>query len=152
MAVQVQTLVNALFGPSGANHSQGLVPDPGGVAGASRFLREDATWQPASGIASAPLQRLVTASPVVVGSTDQIINVNISTGSPTCTLPLASTRAGVAVTFKDVGGNFGSNSLTITPAGADTIDGLASIVLGTPWQGITLLPANDGTSTGWFIL
>lgn len=34
----------AVFGASGANHSVGLVPDPGAVAGTSKYLREDSTW------------------------------------------------------------------------------------------------------------
>jgi hypothetical protein len=29
---------------SGASHAAGIVPDPGAVAGATKFLREDATW------------------------------------------------------------------------------------------------------------
>lgn len=32
------------FGPSGPSHQRGVVPDPGAVAGTTRFLREDATW------------------------------------------------------------------------------------------------------------
>lgn len=34
----------AVFGASGANHSVGLVPDPGSVAGTTRFLREDSSF------------------------------------------------------------------------------------------------------------
>lgn len=97
------------------------------------------------------LQRLVTASPIVVSSGDQIINVNISSGSPTCTLPTAASRTGNAVTFKDVGGQFGAHNLTIAPAGGDHIDGGGNVVLGTNYQAVTLVPANDGTSNGWFI-
>jgi len=43
------TLVN--FGASGASHKHGAVPDPGAVAGTTKFLREDATWAvpPSSG-------------------------------------------------------------------------------------------------------
>jgi hypothetical protein len=33
-----------LFGPSGTSHAAGVVPDPGATAGASRYLREDGTW------------------------------------------------------------------------------------------------------------
>lgn len=33
-----------LFGPSGATHAAGIVPDPGATAGNTRFLREDGTW------------------------------------------------------------------------------------------------------------
>lgn len=32
------------FGPSGSNHSVGLVPDPGSSAGSTRYVCEDGTW------------------------------------------------------------------------------------------------------------
>lgn len=32
------------FGPSGANHAPGLVPDPGSIAGTTRFLCEDGAF------------------------------------------------------------------------------------------------------------
>ena len=39
-----------VFGPSGATHAVGAVPDPGATAGATRYLREDGTWSvPAGG-------------------------------------------------------------------------------------------------------
>jgi hypothetical protein len=39
-----------LFGPSGSSHAPGAVPDPGATAGATRYLREDGTWNvPAGG-------------------------------------------------------------------------------------------------------
>lgn len=96
-------------------------------------------------------QRLVTASPIVIAGTDQILNVNIAAGAPTCALPAAATRNGIPLSFKDVGGNFALHNLTITPNGAETIDGAASLILATNRQYITLVPANDGTSTGWSI-
>lgn len=96
-------------------------------------------------------QRLATSSPITVSGSDNIINVNISSGSPTCTLPLASSRAGSPLTFKDVGGNFAAHNLTIAPAGGDNIDGGGAIVLGTNRQSVTLVPANDGITVGWAI-
>ena len=36
--------LNNAFGASGANHSSGLVPDPGPYPGTARFLREDGKW------------------------------------------------------------------------------------------------------------
>jgi hypothetical protein len=93
----------------------------------------------------------VTASPIVVGSTDAILNINITTGSPTCALPAAATRSGVAVCFKDVGSQFGAHPLTITPNGTETIDGLASVTLSTNRQWIWLTPYNDTVNTGWEI-
>lgn len=38
-----------VFGASGPGHAAGDAPDPGGTAGTTRFLREDATWQVPSG-------------------------------------------------------------------------------------------------------
>lgn len=96
-------------------------------------------------------QRLATTSPITISGSDQIINVNITSGSPTCTLPLASSRSGNPLTFKDVGGNFGAHPLTITAAGGDNIDGGGSIILNVNRQGVTLVPANDGTTVGWSI-
>jgi hypothetical protein len=40
------------FVASGSGHTNGLVPDPGAVAGTTKFLREDSTWQ-APSVASA---------------------------------------------------------------------------------------------------
>src|SRR5215831_4379594 len=44
-----RTIVSVPFGPSGAGHSLGAVPDPGATVGATRFLREDSTWAVPSG-------------------------------------------------------------------------------------------------------
>jgi hypothetical protein len=96
-------------------------------------------------------QRRVTASPITVAATDVIINCNISSGSAACTLPQASTRSGLPVIFKDVGGQFAAHNLTLTPFAGDTIDGLTSVVLNTNYQRLQLRPLNDGVSNGWSI-
>jgi lysophospholipase L1-like esterase len=44
-----------LFGISGSGHGPGAVPDPGATAGATRYLREDGTWDVPSGGASSGL-------------------------------------------------------------------------------------------------
>jgi hypothetical protein len=102
-----------------------------------------------SALGATRTQRSVTVSPIVIAATDMILNVNINTGSPTCVLPAAASRAGVPLTFKDVGGQFASHSLTITPV--ETIDGAASITLSVNRQAVTLNPFNDGVNSGWFI-
>jgi len=38
------TLSAVALGASGSGHAAGIAPDPGSVAGTTRFLREDATW------------------------------------------------------------------------------------------------------------
>jgi hypothetical protein len=101
--------------------------------------------------AQARLQRSVTASPIVIAPTDQILNVNINAGAPICTLPQASTRAGLPLTFKDVGAQFVAHPLTITPFAGDTIDGAANLFLNVNREGVTLVPFNDTVNTGWAI-
>ncbi len=101
--------------------------------------------------AQARTQRNVTTSPIVIAGSDQIINLNFSAGSPTCTLPQASTRAGVPLTFKDVTGNLAAHALAITAFAGDTIDGAGEITMNINRQGLTLVPFNDGTNVGWAI-
>jgi len=96
-------------------------------------------------------QRRVTASPIVIGSGDVVINCAINSGSPTCNLPSASSRAGLMLVFKDCGGYFTAHPLTLTPTSGDTIDGLTSIVLATNYQYIKLRPYNDGTTQGYSV-
>ena len=71
----------------------------------------------------APKQRSVTLSPIVIDITDEILNCNISTGAPLCTLPASATRAGEALVFTDVGGNFQTHPLTVMAFAGQTISG-----------------------------
>lgn len=75
---------NVVFGASGVNHSQGLVPDPGSSAGTTRFLREDATWQ-------------------IPATSSGVTSFNTRTGAVT----LTSADVTTALTFTPI-----SNSLT----------------------------------------
>lgn len=95
-------------------------------------------------------QRTTTATPIVVAGTDQIISTKI-TSAAACTLPSAATRVGVPLTFKDLG-QATANHITLTASGGDTIDGAATYVLNNNFQGVTLVPFNDGTNTGWMVL
>jgi hypothetical protein len=99
----------------------------------------------------ARVQRTTTVTPIVVSGTDQIISCNISSGPAACTLPSAVSRAGVPLTFKDLG-QAAAHNITLTAAGADTIDGAATYVMNNNRQWVTLMPFNDGTNTGWMVL
>lgn len=94
-------------------------------------------------------QRAVTATPFSIGPTDQIINCRI-TSAAACTLPAASTRIGQSITVKDLG-QATAHPITLTAAGADTIDGAATYVIANNFGWVTLVPFNDGTNTGWMI-
>jgi hypothetical protein len=95
-------------------------------------------------------QRSVTTGPISIAGSDEMINCNI-TGAAACTLPSATIRSGKMLIFKDVGGKFAAGNLTITPAGAEKIDGLSTVVLRTNYQCLRLRPMNDGVNTGWAI-
>jgi hypothetical protein len=95
-------------------------------------------------------QRSITAGPVVISPTDQILHLNLTTPT-TITLPPFATRDGVPMTFKDVGMQASTNPVTIAPAAGETIDGFsAALSLNISGQAIALTPANDGVNSGWW--
>jgi len=114
------------------------------AAVASSGSYNDLTGKPAPAT-----QRSVTAGPIAPTGTDEIINVNINTGSPICNLPAAATRNGRALFIKDTGGQFSAHNLTVYGSGSEKIDGLSPIVLNTNYQFVRLYPYNDGVNTGW---
>lgn len=97
-------------------------------------------------------QRSVTASPIVINvTTDDILNININAGAPTCALPTAASRLGRPLTFNDAGAHVAAHNVTLTPNGAETISGAASFTMTNNRQVVTIVPYNDGVNTGWYI-
>lgn len=74
---------------------------------------------------------------------DRLLRVNTTAAARTITLPLANTVPGQVFTIKNIG-NAGNN-VTVNRAGADTIDGGASITIAS-LAAKTLVAA---TSTAW---
>jgi hypothetical protein len=99
----------------------------------------------------APAQRAVNTATITVVAGDEIINCDSTTAAMTCVLPTAASRAGKPITFKDAKGHFGTNSLTVTCAGAEAADGIPSLLLNVNFQRLVLRPYNDGVNTGWSI-
>ena len=96
-------------------------------------------------------QRSITSGPVIIGPSDQILNLNLSS-SLTITLPAYASRNGQPLTFKDVGNQATAFPQTITAAGGETIDGFTTIPFDVNGESITLSPANDGLNTGWYVI
>jgi hypothetical protein len=117
---------------------------------ATTGVYNDLTGKPTipTGIA---VQRAVNSGPIVVVAGDEVINCDTTSGALTCTLPDAATRVGKPIVFKDAKGQFGTNSLTVSCFGAQTADGIASLLLNVNFQRLQLRPYNDGTNTGWSI-
>lgn len=61
-----RTLVGAVMGASGASHAMGMVPDPGATLGATRYLREDATWAVPSGTGGGMTDPTTTLGDLIV--------------------------------------------------------------------------------------
>jgi hypothetical protein len=99
-----------------------------------------------------PSQRSITVAPIAIVANDEVLNINIASGAPTCALPSATTRAGRPIIIKDVGGQFAAHPVTVTFAGAERADGLTSVTLNTNYQFLRLYPMNDGVNTGWAIV
>lgn len=102
--------------------------------------------------ATAPTQRLITgAGALPILTTDQRLNINIS-ATLVIALPAYGSRAGVPLTFKDVGGTLSNTvQLQLNGSGGDLVDGNSGVALKNPRQEITLYPATDGTTTGYSI-
>jgi hypothetical protein len=96
-----------------------------------------------------PIQRAVTAAPVAITGTDQILHLNL-TAPTTIALPTFASRNGLPLVFKDVGMQATANPITLAPSSGETIDGFGSALLGVNGQSIRLVPANDGINLGWF--
>ena len=84
---------------------------------------------------------------------DLLLNTDlalITTNNPgTITLPLASSIPGRVITFKDVLGTFGTNTLTLNTTGGDTFeDGATTKVLSESYGYIQLV----GSGSKWFLL
>lgn len=96
-----------------------------------------------------PMQRSVTTTPIVIANNDVQLNCKITTPA-TCALPTAVSRGGNQLIFKDLG-QATANNITITPNGAETIDGQASVKIANNYASLTLNPFTDGINSGWFI-
>jgi len=99
---------------------------------------------------SSAIKGSVTAitSNYTVGGGVYVLTANSSEGGFIITMPAASSNSGRTIIIKDSGGDSHTNNITISRAGADTIDGRVSIVLESSYAAVTLV--SDGSS--WFIL
>lgn len=85
-----------------------------------------------------------TSSNVTIVSTDRAKTYVWTGGTLTCTLP---TSGSVGSDFFFIAKNAGSGTITITPSGADTIDGAASLALA-PNDGCIVY--SGGSSNTWY--
>lgn len=90
-------------------------------------------------------QRLIVDAKLAdysIVDTDELITANSTSGILTLTLLTAVGRKGKTITVKRI--NAGANDVVIDPAGAETIDGAATKVLGAQFDKVTIV--SDGTN------
>ncbi len=112
VSLTVQQVISILseFQASGVNHMKGLVPDPGAIAGTTRYLREDGTWAtPGGGGGGSGTNILETELD------NTIIRYEVKTGTPVIT---CSRSMGIQ-TIGCTGGTIKLHSVTTLGATAD---------------------------------
>lgn len=80
------------------------------------------------------------ASPYTVLPTDSVLYVDSTAGPINILLQPSAARLGVPLVVKDVGGAGSTNNITLTRSGAETIDGLAALVINADFGGYRLNP------------
>jgi hypothetical protein len=96
--------------------------------------------------AGRPQRSITAAGNLPIVATDSILNLNAATDLAPI-VPAAVGRAGFPLTFNNLAG---SHVQTLTPTGADTFAGLATIPLAAGAV-VTLVPYSDGVNVGYFI-
>lgn len=101
-------------------------------------------------LASAAATRtVIAAGDIVVLANDRIILVKQTVAQAVnVILPAAASRLGVPVTIKDLAGVAAADPLTVTPNGAETIDGRATFPIGNNHACVTFNPIATG---GWWV-
>tara|TARA_R110002020_G_scaffold179938_3_gene373711 strand:+ start:951 stop:2783 length:1833 start_codon:yes stop_codon:yes gene_type:complete len=93
-------------------------------------------------------KRTTVATSYAVALTDYYLGVDTTAAPVTLTIPLASTATeGQTFVIKDEGAQAAVNNITIVRSGADTIDGLASVAINSPYGSFSLY--TDGSN--WFL-
>ena len=115
----------------------------------------------AFGLLSAPAvagfgsYKTISASYAILGTDVTLLVSNTSAAAISITLPQSSTRKGLPILVKDIGGNANTYNITLVPASLETIDGFSAAASAA--NGVAVIDINYGkktlyplTSGGWY--
>lgn len=88
-----------------------------------------------------------TDSPYTVLATDYALHVDTTGGPVTIDLAAIAGQANRVLLIKDSGGDAAANNITIDASGAETIDGLTTLVLNVDYESVQL----QGGSAEWLV-
>jgi hypothetical protein len=84
------------------------------------------------------------SSPYTVVQADTVLYVDTAGGPVTINLQATASRLGVPIVIKDATGHASTNNISIVPNGAETIDGLATLLIASDFGGYRLNPTTSG--------
>lgn len=107
----------------------------------------NALWTALANAGGTRLRQVTAAGDIDVLTADTGIGVenNVSADVAVNLLPADNTN-GHTLVIKDVLGNASSHPITVTPDGAETIDGQSTYVIGADYGWVTLAPVTGGYS------
>lgn len=149
----------SVMGPSGPSHAAGLAPDPGATLGATRYLREDATWAVPSGTGGGLTDPTTTLGDLIVrgsaavtrlpvGTNGQVLTANSgATLGVQWTTPVASVfgRTGAVVAQA---GDYTASQVTNAVSTASTYSDPAWLT-GLSWSKVIGAPSISSYQTPW---
>lgn len=83
-------------------------------------------------------------SPYTPTNSDAYLMVNTTGGAVQILMQAAAARAGLPLTIKDANGNSDVNAITVTPSGAETVDGLAPYLIDSKFSAVRFAPKTGG--------
>lgn len=83
-------------------------------------------------------------SPYTVQPTDYLLEVDTTGGAVTIQTQASASRSNKPFTVKDIAGNSAVNAISVLRTGAETIDGLTTYPIDTPYAAFTFKPKAAG--------
>jgi trimeric autotransporter adhesin len=142
------TLSAPLMGASGGSHAAGLAPDPGATLGATRYLREDATWAVPAGAGGGLTDPTTTKGDIMVRGAAAVTRLGVGTDGQVL---MADSTQATGVKWATASGGSGSQTPWTSDVNAATfkLNNAGGIGIGTAAAaGQPLTIQSSGASSG----